>query len=285
MTENNFKDDYTIVEEIVGKKETGTLSDTMITELSNNHQLLIETDFYPDSIKQCCYELRASETYYELNENRQPEKQVANNGNYILIKPNQMVVIISKEKLNIPANIVGRILTKGKLFSIGLLPVNTYADPGFKGNMGIVFSNLSNNYIKISPNEPIAKIEFSKLITRVKKPYSGQHGYESGIWPIPTDMILNNDEIKKDKRISNSDVSELTESFGAKFGNILKRILWFEKGFIFSMTLYILVTLVLIGLLQNNLIETINGIWVGVATNGVWIIGQLIISLMGRRKK
>lgn len=285
MTENEFKDDYKIVEDVVGPQKTGTLSDTMIEKLSKEHSLLIETEFCSNSIKQCCYELRASEIYYELNENIQPGKKVATNGDYILIKPNQIVVIISKEKLNIPANIVGRILTKGKLFSIGLLPVNTYADPGFRGNMGIVFSNLSNNYIKIYPDEPIAKIEFSKLINRVSKPYSGQHGYESGIWPIPTDMILNTDEIKKDKRISNSDISELTETFGKKLGTILKRILWFEKGFIFSMVLYVTVTLILLGLLQNNLIETINGIWVGVATNCIWLFSQLILSLVGRWKK
>jgi len=196
-----------------------------------------------------------------------------------------MIVIISKEKLNIPDNIVGRILTKGKLFSIGLIPVNTYADPGFKGNLGIVFSNLSNNYIKIYPDEPIAKIEFSKLINRVARPYSGQHGYESEIWPIPSDKILTNSEIRKDPRISNNRILELSDTFGEKMGTILKRILWFEKGFIFSMVLYITITLVLIGLLQNNLVETINGIWIGVIANCVWLFAQVMINLIGKYRK
>ncbi|BBM18946.1 hypothetical protein G15_2617 [Enterococcus avium] len=285
MSVNRIVENYKIVEDYVGSTNSGTLNDSMIKLLSEKHKILIEKHFCSDYVKQCCYELRASNTYYKPYESESSRKVVVKKGDYILIKPNQMVVIISKEDLNIPDNVVGRILTKGKLFSIGLLPVNTYADPGFRGNMGIVFSNLSNNYIKIYPDDPIAKIEFSKLIDRVSEPYSGQHGYESEIWPIPTDMILSKSEIKKDKRISSIQINELSEIFGEKIGSILKRILWFEKGFIFSMVLYVVVTLILLGLLQNNLIETVNGIWVGVVTNCVWLLGQVIINIIGRCKK
>ncbi|MBO1096829.1 hypothetical protein FQS90_09865 [Enterococcus casseliflavus] len=274
-----------IIEKITGEGKTGTLNDSMIKELSEGYKILIEKEFSSDYVKQCCYELRASNIYYKPYENESSRKVVVGENDYILIKPNQLVVIISKEKLNIPNNIVGKILTKGKLFSIGLLPVNTYADPGFRGNMGIVFSNISNNYIKIYPDEAIAKIEFSKLIEKVSQPYSGQHGYESEIWPIPVDMILSKREIRKDKRISSSQIVEISEMFGEKLGAILKRILWFEKGFIFSMVIYVIVTLILLGLLQNNLIETVNGIWVGVITNCVWLLGQVVINIIGRYKK
>ncbi len=52
---------------------------------------------------------------------------------------------------------------KGSLFSIGLSHVATYADPGFKGNLGIVTQNLSDKYIVPPPGEQIAKIDFTQL--------------------------------------------------------------------------------------------------------------------------
>ena len=46
--------------------------------------------------------------------------------------------------------------------------------------------------------EYFAKIEFSKLQNAVLNPYKGQHGYQTQIWPIPSEMILSEEEIKKD---------------------------------------------------------------------------------------
>src|SRR5690606_30072793 len=132
---------------------------------------LITEEFEEKNIKQSCYELRASNIYYDINS--ADRKIELKEDEYILIKPKALVVIMTYETLEMPANILGRILTKGKLFSVGLLPVNTYADPGFSGRLGIVFSNLSNNYIKITPKESIAKIEFSKLENNVERPYHG----------------------------------------------------------------------------------------------------------------
>src|SRR5690625_5182082 len=176
----------------------GSLNDKDIKRLCNNGKLIVE-EYEEKNVKQACYELRASNIYYDVTTS--DIKITVEENNYILIKPKQLVVIITKEKIELPADMLGRILTKGKLFSVGLLPVNTYADPGFSGNLGIVFSNLSNNYIKIKPKEAIAKIEFCKLEHPVEKPYTGQHGYETGIWPIPKDLILTKEEIMSDERI------------------------------------------------------------------------------------
>ena len=165
----------------------GTIPDYEIVDLASRGMLITE-NFEPKCVKQACYELRAGEIYYDLS--KEAERTVVPAGSYILIKPRQLIAIITKEVLEIPQDVLARILTKGKLFSIGLLPVNTYADPGFVGNLGIVFSNASTNYLKIYPGEPIAKIEFSRLEHPVRRAYHGQHGYQTKIWPIPTDMIL-----------------------------------------------------------------------------------------------
>lgn len=94
--------------------------------------------------------------------------------------------IRNRGELALPSNVLARILAKGQLVSLGILPVNTYADPGFEGRLGITLFNATRRYIAIKPGQPIAKIEFTVLNRDVERPYAGQHGYETEIWPIPT---------------------------------------------------------------------------------------------------
>lgn len=253
----------------------GTLNDLDIQKLCIDGKLISE-NFSAKHVKQACYELRASNVYYDISDSH--KKCVVDNGGYIIIKPKQIVVILTHEELSLPNNILGRILTKGKLFSIGLLPVNTYADPGFQGKLGIVFSNISNNYLKIYPQEAIAKIEFNLLQNPVNKPYSGQHGYETGIWPIPTDFIMTEEEIKKDPRIKTiSDEIEL--SYGKKFANVIKRIEKYERKFLLISILYLLITLILIAILEGtNWISTITTVMIGIGVNIIYGITAFLLT-------
>src|SRR4051812_40419063 len=81
-----------------------------------------------------CYELRLGNVYYDLTVSDRPI--LVAQGQDILIKPGHRVVLITHEELNVPHNMLTRIVSKGSLFSIGLSPVATYADPGFSGNLG-----------------------------------------------------------------------------------------------------------------------------------------------------
>lgn len=244
---------------------TGTLSDEEIADLCSQG-LLIEENYSEANVHQCCYELRASNTYYEISG---PEKtrHSLSSDQYILIKPRQLVVAITMEKLCLPSDILARILTKGKLFSIGLLPVNTYADPGFYGNLGIVFYNLSNNYLKILPGDSIAKIEFSRLLSPVKKPYRGQHGYQTKIWPIPEEMILTPHAISKDRRI-NSTAEEIAQAYGPNIGKVIDRVFRFERHLIFAILMYILFSVLLVFSMQGHgWITPVTGVVLGVVSN------------------
>lgn len=264
----------------------GTLSDEEIKKLCTNGSIITE-NFIDKNIKQACYELRASNIYYDLaNENK---KYVLNNEEYILLKPKQLIVIITMESLDLPDNILGRILTKGTLFSIGLLPVNTYADPGFSGKLGIIFNNLSNNYIKIIPGQSIAKIEFSRLQKQVAKKYNGQHGYQTEIWPVKNDLILTPDEIKKDNRISHIP-DEIELSYGKEIGNLVRRIFVFEKHLIFASVLYLLFSVLLIGAMLSkganaeSIISPVTGVILGVLSNIIFGFGMYIITNLKGRK-
>ena len=151
-----------------------------------------------------CYELRMGHVYYDLTEGDKPIDALARGT--ILIKPGHRVVLITREELAVPANLIARISSKGSLFSIGLSPVSTYADPGFTGNIGIVTHNLSDKFIELPIGESIAKVDFSILSSDSKNPYRGQHGFQTQIWPIKHQLQKTYEDLKNDSRVESEDV-------------------------------------------------------------------------------
>lgn len=246
------------------EKNFGTLSDKDIKSMCEQG-CLIEEDFDPNRIKQACYELRCGNVYYDLSEGS--KRYVLSEGDNLLLRPKQTLVVITMESLRLPLDVLGRILTKGMLFSIGVLPVNTYADPGFSGRLGIVLHNLSNSYLRITPGDAIAKIEFSRLQNPVSRPYEGQHGYQTEIWPIRTDMILNTSEVKKDSRIGNPH-EELERAYGTDLARVIKRVFGYERRLLFFASIYFLFMILLIGIMSGtNWINTTVAVLIGVAAN------------------
>jgi dCTP deaminase len=260
--------------------QIGTLSDEDIKTLCEKG-LLIENNFLPDRIKQACYELRCGNVFYDLeNGNKRHEIMEGDN---ILLKPKQTLVIITKESLRLPPDVLGRILTKGMLFSLGILPVNTYADPGFSGQLGIVMHNLSNSYLRIKPGDAIAKIEFSRLQYPVCRPYEGQHGYQTGIWPIRTDMILDSREVEADSRIGSPE-SEIERAYGKELGRVMKRVFGYERRLLLFSIVYFLFMLALIAVMAGtNWINITMAVVIGVVANILTAIITLAATNLGRR--
>lgn len=266
----------------------GVLNDLQIKEFVEAGKLVVE-NYNVNNLKQACYELRAGNTYFDLNNNG--KRYEIEDDEIIPFKPHQRVAIITKEKLDIPNNILARIITKGSLFSLGISPVCTYADPGFCGNLGIVLQNCSNNYIKIKCNEAIAKIEFEQLEQEVSKPYSGQHGFETNIWPIRSDKIMNEQEIASafPKR---NDITEIEQAFGEPIANICERIIERENIIIKKEILWIVVTIVFVIVNMILIALAINTKWygpmwsiiTGIIANIVFLFLQLIIKKRGKVK-
>jgi dCTP deaminase len=133
--------------------------------------------------------------------------------------------------------------------------------------LGIVFSNASTNYLKIYPGEPIAKIEFSRMEHPVRRAYHGQHGYQTKIWPIPTDMILSKEEINADQRILDAD-RELELSYGPEIPRVLARINRYERPLVIASCIYFVFILLLFALITKELAVPIGiGVAVGIVAN------------------
>jgi dCTP deaminase len=250
----------------IASARTGTLSDREIKELAGAGAL-ITGGFDPQFVQQACYELRASTVFYQPDEGgRRHEVQAEGD---ILIKPKQLMVIITMETLDLPADVLGRVLLKGKMFSIGLIPVNTYADPGFSGRLGIVLFNAGNNYLRIRPGDPIAKLELSRLAEPVSRPYRGQHGYQTGIWPLVSDMVVTPKEAARDPRVG-PPVDELTRAYGHDMGQVITRIYRFERRLLLSGFAYMLFSVLLIAVTQTSRarqLSIVGAVFLGVVSN------------------
>ena len=180
-----------------GRKKMGTLSDSEIKSEIQQNRLVLNGE--PSQAAGACYELRLGDVYYDLTESDQPIN-VSQDGT-VLIKPGHRVVLITHEELVLPADIFARIVSKGSLFSVGLSHVATYADPGFSGHLGIVTQNISDKYIELSPMEPIAKVDFTRLSAPVNSLYNGQHGFRTKIWPIKTQLQKTYKQVSTDSRV------------------------------------------------------------------------------------
>jgi len=120
----------------------GIIADFEIKKLCPSE--LITKGYDPGSVKQTCYELRVGETvWYTYLKNSKLRKTSVKDKGGVYLPPKAYATIITMEELELPTDCVGRIMTKGQLFSIGISAVNTYADPGFSGHLGITLINHS----------------------------------------------------------------------------------------------------------------------------------------------
>jgi dCTP deaminase len=214
-----------------------------------------------------CYELRLGNVYYDLTESDQPIQ--VGPGQDILIKPGHRVVLITHEELEVPNDMLTRIVSKGSLFSVGLSAVATYADPGFSGNLGIVTQNISDKYIVLPQLEPIAKADFTRLKGDVSRPYRGQHGFRTKIWPIKHQLQKSHAEVAADSRVRTKKEESyqlLPEATAKVLRGLERRQFLTDAGIV----LVVVLNAVAIFLVGNKLIDNFQG-----------LVGNLIASVLG----
>lgn len=246
------------------RDEVTTLTDNDIELAMANGKLIKNGE--SSQLSGACYELRLGNVYYDLSESDRPITVPP--GGTVLIKPGHRVVLITHEELEVPDDVLARVFSKGSLFSIGLSPVATYADPGFPGNLGIVTQNISDRYIVLPPLEPIAKVEFTRLTGKVVRPYKGQHGFKTQIWPIKHQLQKSYAEVVGDARLG-TEKEEGYKLLPQATADIIKRLerrrLWIDIA-ILCAVMFNAISLFLVG---TNLIDNVLG-----------LVGNLVASLI-----
>lgn len=226
-----------------------------------------------------CYELRMGNIYYDLTEGG--ARFDLGDGEKILIKPGHQVVLITADDLDIPSDILVRIVSKGSLFSIGLSPVATYADPGFKGHIGIVTQNMSDKYIELPQGEPIAKADFTRLSAVASTPYHGQHGFQAKIWPIKNYLQKSHEDVKHDRRVG-TERDEALALLPDATRKIIRRLentqAWINVGLVIA----ILINASALYALENKLMDTLYAVAINLSSSAILAIGALILTRLRR---
>lgn len=249
-----------------------TLSDGDLVNFVQQGQLIKNAD-----INLCVgasYELRLSDVYYDLTESDQPIQIGA--GEAALIKPGHRVVLITQEDLEIPGDMIGRVVSKGSLFSIGLSHVATYADPGFKGNLGIVTQNISDKYILLPQGEKIAKIDFTMLTATAAKQYTGQHGFKTQIWPIKHQLQRSFEQVRSDRRM----VSEREEAYRLlprATAELLKKLDRRHRLLDFGILALVIFNAIAIFLVNQQVISQLQSLICNLVASALWFAGAAYV--------
>lgn len=80
------------------------------------------------------------------------------------LEPQDYLYASSIEKIEIPKNMCGIILPRSTFARIGLiLPISSYANPGYKGNLPIIIFNASKAKVRIPPYIRIMQLIFCEI--------------------------------------------------------------------------------------------------------------------------
>jgi len=116
--------------------------------------------------------------------------------NPFILHPDSFALGITKEWIEIPSDLMGRLDGKSSLGRLGLLVHSTagFIDPGFKGHIVLEFSNVSPLPITLYADMPIAQLSFHELTSSSEKPYG--HGlrtskYQNQDGPTPSRYYQN----------------------------------------------------------------------------------------------
>jgi len=114
--------------------------------------------------------------------------------NPFILHPGEFVLAVTLERVEVPADLVGRLDGKSSLGRLGLIVHSTagFVDPGFKGRLTLELTNVANLPVTLYYGMPVSQISFSRLTTPADKPYgSAGSKYQGQTGPEPSRYYLN----------------------------------------------------------------------------------------------
>lgn len=213
---------------------TQLLGDAEIQILIDKKHLILE-NFDKSQLSGCCYEFRVGDVSYSYDyENKTTRQSVADTHT---INPFETLTIITMEKVELDFSQFLILFSKGSLFSVGLTPVSTAADPGFRGYLGITMTNLSTRPIEFKKGDGFVKGYFLNMGQNVSKHYVGQHGDAKMSWPYPSQFHTEPEDFTLMD-------AKCWSSLPPPIRNITSKIVKVERNI--NLLLYIFITLVFV---------------------------------------
>lgn len=100
------------------------------------------------------------------------EVKVSENKSFIL-HPHEFVLAVTKERIELPANISGRLEGRSSLGRLGIVIHSTAGsiDAGFRGRLTLELANMGRIPVMLYPGMRICAVAFEILSTPAEKPY------------------------------------------------------------------------------------------------------------------
>jgi dCTP deaminase len=136
-----------------------------------------------DNLENASYELTLGNEYFATN-NPEGVKILIKEGEQITIKPGQLALLITKEIVTIPTNIVAFISIKASIKFRGLVNVSGFhVDPGFHGRLKFSVYNAGSRDIILDEGQRLFPIWFCQLTDSLseKEKYNGKFQNQMGI--------------------------------------------------------------------------------------------------------
>lgn len=212
------------------KSITGILPDKCIYRYCKQFNLI--AGFNINNIESASYDLTVDKFLsWELNSNGDDTNITTYHS--VVLKPNQLVFIRSKEIINMPNNMIGRVVMRNRFIRAGLVATAPLFQPGDKGsNVFVCIRNLSNYDITLKQGESIVQIYFEVLSVPPDIPYDRDEDSffkQSTSFNIPTDLVQRNIKESEiiDKKINNFEarIYTMVATFVGAFVSILALII------------------------------------------------------------
>lgn len=149
-----------------------------------NNEKLIE-DYSLDNVKSCSYDLRMGHDYYYYDHNTEKGsdsnpviKHLDNQHRLLSIPPDAICYVITKEEINMPADLTAQISLSFGLINQGImLAIQPPFDPGYHGKTVALLHNLSDEPVEIEFEQHILNIVFYTLTEKISQEhlYNGKY--------------------------------------------------------------------------------------------------------------
>lgn len=138
----------------------------------------VVTPFDPANIKQAAYELGVAREYAVTSEDGDGQRIEASGGDFIKIPAGQFALLLTEERVAIPADALGFISVKAGWKLKGLVNVSGFhVDPGFSGRLKFSVYNASGQTLNINPSRRVFVLWLSSLVEALPNEslYRGAH--------------------------------------------------------------------------------------------------------------
>jgi dCTP deaminase len=143
-----------------------------IAEACARGELVSDCD--PKNISCCSYELSLGNEAYVTSFKDQSKKTYID-GEQIVIEPGQFGILLAKNKIKLPIDVMGFISIKASQKFRGLVNVSGFhVDPGFEGYLKYSVYNAGSQNINLTVGDPLFLIWFSDVVEN-EISYSGNH--------------------------------------------------------------------------------------------------------------